>query len=70
MQKKPDLDRLKLAMAEKKLTFEELAEKTGLPRLHLVHLFEGEQEMKASEILLISNALELSDAQKIKIFCH
>ena len=56
-------------MAKEQMTFERLAEKTGLPKLHLIDLLEGEQEIKASEIIAISDALNLSDAQKIKIFC-
>ena len=69
MQKQPDLNQLKMIMAREQMTFEELAGKTGLSKLKLINLLEGEQEFKASEIVAISNALKLSDAQKIKIFC-
>ena len=70
MQKQSDLDQLKLVMAKEQMTFETLAERTGVPKLHLIHLLEGTCEFKASEIIAISNALNLNDTQKIKIFCR
>lgn len=70
MRKQPDLEQLKLVMAEEHVSFEMLSKGTGIPVKKLIDLIEGEKEFRASEIIVVSKTLMLSDEQKIRIFAE
>ncbi len=68
MPTKPDLNALKLVMAEQNMSIAELSEKTGIREKTLLRILEGQRELKVPEIFALSDALNLSDKRKSEIF--
>lgn len=64
----PDIERLKNKINESGIKVTAISEKTGISRETLYNRFNGTGEFKASEIVALTNVLNLTKDERDKIF--